>query len=349
MTVRVLIVDDSSLFAEAIETMLRGDVGIEVIGCAANGSDAVDIVQREKPDLVLMDIHMPIMGGLEAVEIIMGRHPTPILVMTSADRGDRDKLALEAIRKGALDLIVKPVNYHGGTDHELCEKVKLLASVTVVRHQRRNLVKPPERQCRTSVRTEIVGLVGSTGAPAALATILGTLPASFHAPLLVVQHMVPGFVGSMVDWLNDLTPLTVEVARHDMQVRRGHVYVAPDESHLVLRTRTRIALAGDDPVGGNRPSGDRLLESMAEHYGAAAAAVILSGMGEDGRNGAKRIRDAGGVTLAQDEATSVVFGMPGAAWEAGVVDRIVPLGQIATELRGWTTSLPSSASAEDRL
>ncbi len=330
--VRVLIVDDSTMFAEAVAGMLSSDPEIRIAGTVHNGSDAVVAVERLRPDLIVMDLHMPVMGGLDAIELIMARRPTPILVLTSHPRDAHDTMAMEAIRRGALDLVQKPGRMPApdAVAAALREKIKLLSSVAVVHHPRANLVHPVRHE-PVAGRAELIAIVGSTGAPAALASILRALPGDFAAPIVVVQHIVAGFVESLAAWLDVGTPLSVVVAKDGTEPRRGIVYIAPDHQHVTLERRTLRVRKGI-AVRGSVPSGDVLLESIAAEYGTSGGAVILSGMGDDGARGAKKVRAAGGIAMGQDEQSSVVFGMARAAWEMGALERLVPLDDIAPTL-----------------
>ena len=332
-TIRVLVVDDSAMARDMIAAVLSSVPGISVIGTAANGLEAVTRVTMLKPDLVTMDIEMPLLGGLEAIERIIAEHPVPILVVTA--RGGVHT-AFTAVSKGALDVIEKP-DIDPKNGQELIKKVRLLAGVDMARHlaarARRDTTAgggAPARQRRPDGR--VVAIAASTGGPQALQQILSRLGADFPAPIVVSQHIAEGFAQGMVDWLNGCTPLTVSVARNREQVRPGCVYVNPSEYAMAITSQGQTMLGEQQAGTPYHPCCDILLRSAAEAYGEHGVGVILSGMGDDGVEGMGAIRSAGGATLAQDAKSSVVYGMNRLAVERGYVDRVVALADMASEL-----------------
>jgi len=335
----VLVVDDSPLFAQLIAEMIEGDPELEVIGIARDGKEAVEMVAAHRPDLVTMDIQMPVMDGLMAIEQIMARHPTPILVLTADPRGYSGELSMEALRSGALDLVVKPASWpvSKAEQNDLAHRIKLLASVRVVRHVaggRRDRARVAGLDpLRGAVPGRMIGLVASTGGPAALATILADLPRGLSAGIAVVQHMGTGFTNTLAAWLDRTTPLDVRVAVAGAPVEPGVVVIAPDGAHLTITRRGRVQLERGRRVNGHCPSGTVLLESLAHSFGTSALGVVLTGMGRDGADGLRIIRDRGGVALAQDEETSAVYGMPKAAMESAAAQRALPLPRVASALR----------------
>jgi two-component system chemotaxis response regulator CheB len=317
-----------------------------------------------------MDIHMPVMGGLEAIEHIMANDPTPILVVTSDPRANGEELNFEALRRGALDVISKPLAWEASASEKekLRDHLKLLAEVAVVRHMRgsafsqraisrrresaaipvppvcldsveRESKEPKEVSTGTfaaklfpSQRNPVVAIVASMGGPAALAQIFETLPRKFPAAVVVVQHIARGFAASLARWLNNVSSLPVRLAEEGADLEPGKAWLAPDGFHLIANSRGSLSLDFSPPLEGYRPSGSRLLSSVAQIYGRQAIGVILTGMGEDGVAGLAAIRDAGGMTIAQDATTSVVYGMPKAALEKGVAQMVLPLEQITSTL-----------------
>ncbi len=338
---RVLVVDDSPLFVRLLTHTIETDRRHTVVGSAADGRQAVSMVRELRPDVVTMDVLMPVMDGLDAVEQIMAVAPTPILVLSSDPRGASGELAFEALRRGALDLLPKPAGWPPTTEEwqVLGNRIAMLAGVPVIHHlegrrrARRHAAQHASAPSRVIVqggprRPEVVALAASTGGPQALAQVIGGLPRSFAAGVLVVQHLAPGFVGGLASWLQRVSVLEVRVAEDGDEVRPATALLAPDGAHLVL-VGGRVRLDRGAPVEGHRPSATVLMRSVAAACGGAAAGVILSGMGRDGVEGLLELQRAGGVTMAQDEESSVVFGMPREALLAGAAARQVPLDAIA--------------------
>ena len=313
MTVKVLIAEDSELFAESIaEVIVSG--GMSVVGVATDGRMAVEMCARLEPDLITMDVRMPVMDGLEAIEQIMASHPTPILVMTADPRGESGEMGFEALRRGALEVIAKPLGWPGSPVEVAAfqERVRLLATIKVVRHVAGKRVMSASRSPRTR-KTRVLGIATSTGGPPALASIFQGFPADFPAGILVTQHIAEGFAQNLAKWLNSVTPLEVKIASDGDFVAPGTILLAPDHAHLTVNRLGSVVLEDSPPVDGHRPSCSRMLASIADSYGTGAIGVVLTGMGRDGANGLAAIRAAGGVTVVQDEGSSAVFGMPKAA------------------------------------
>lgn len=334
---RVLIADDSPTARALLREILGSDPGIQVVGEACDGLEVVEQTCRLHPDVVTMDLRMPGRDGLEATKEIMIAVPTPIVIVTGSVAITEVDMGLHALKAGALAVLAKPPG--PGTSGfaearcELLATVKALAQVKVVRHWRQ--AKPATNRPAPLDRTatgRVVALAASTGGPAALYRLLGDLPGDFPAPILVVQHISTGFVAGLAEWLNKAGPLHVQVA-HDREVLAPHtVYLAPDGKHLGLAEQATIALSDAPPIGGFRPSASFLFETAARVFGAATVAVILTGMGEDGVAGLRAVRQAGGRVLAQDEQSSVVFGMPAAAIAGGLADRVLSIEAIPSLL-----------------
>jgi two-component system chemotaxis response regulator CheB len=279
-----------------------------------------------------MDIEMPVMDGLQAIERIMCESAVPILVVTS--RGDAGT-AYAAIAKGALDLVLKPdVSVESAL--EFTDRLRLLSKVKVLTHLAGN--KCGRRTTAAAPLTVavpagvVVAIAASTGGPAALSVILSHLPAGFPVPIVIAQHIADGFLGGMVGWLASLSRVEVKAAENGELLQPGIAYICPPEQNMRISGTRRVELVNRQAKDIFRPSCDLLLASAAGRYGPKAVGVILTGMGNDGVAGMRAIRDAGGVTLAQDERTSVIFGMPELAIRSGCVDRVLPIEEMAAEI-----------------
>jgi two-component system chemotaxis response regulator CheB len=338
----VLIVDDSPTARNVLAAVLSADPAIDILGFAENGQQAIDLTRSLSPDVITMDINMPVMNGLQATKEIMIETPTPIIVVSSTGRIDEVEWSMQALRAGALTAIKKPSGPDAPDFVALCKEivhtVKAMAGIYVIRHRRApaETVVPhaPSQPAFDAAKSSLraVAIAASTGGPPALGTLLGALPSSFPAPILLVQHIVPSFVEGFVAWLDSVVDVKVKLAVHHQRVEPGTVYVAPPDRHLGMSSPTRLELSDKPAVDGFRPAATHLFGSLADSVGGEVAAVIMTGMGSDGVPGLKRVHDAGGYTIAQDEQSCVVFGMPQAAITAGVIDATLPLESIANEL-----------------
>lgn len=352
--IRVLVAEDSVTVRELLVQILQSDPEIQVVGQAKNGVEAVELAERLRPDLITMDVHMPVLDGLEATKEIMVRSPTPIIIVcSSASRRDVE-LSLNAMRAGALMVMPKPDNPQStdfdGRQQQLVTMVKAMAQVKVVRRWAPRAAFEHRAAPLPLARTppaRVVAVVASTGGPAALQRLLAELAGDFPAPILVVQHIAHGFVRGLADWLAESCNLHVKVAEHGERLAGHTVFLAPDDRHVGVDQTGRVVVSGAPPVGGFRPSGTFLLESVARVYGEAAAAVIMTGMGNDGVEGLKALKKAGGHVIAQDEASSVVYGMPAEAVRAGLANEVLPIEAIAARLTQLTEG-DNDASAHPR-
>jgi two-component system chemotaxis response regulator CheB len=341
--IRVLIVDDSAVLRQSTRFILESDPELRVIGEAGDGAEAVALAERLRPDVITMDIRMPKMDGLEAIRWIMAEHPAPIVIVTSLDLDRELGVSLQAAKLGAVAVLKRPSRasdpMHKAFAAKLIEQVKLMSAVKVI--QRTRAIAPAELSTEADhpapapmpvSSTRIVAIGSSTGGPAALYRILGALPADWTVPILVVQHISFGFVEGLASWLDKASPLCVKVAQPGERIQSGIVYIAPDDHHLLIDRRCRIVLSQTEPVGGHRPSVTPLFQSVAQTYGPAAMSIILTGMGADGAVGMQALYQTGAITIAQDESSCVVFGMPKEAIALGAVQHIVPLDQIAQKM-----------------
>jgi two-component system chemotaxis response regulator CheB len=340
MSVRVVIVDDSPLVRGLLREALSEQPDLQVVGEAGDGLAALRLIKQTRPDVVTMDVLMPIMGGPEAIRRVMQECPTPIVVFAAA-RADQN-LAWQALESGAAEVFAKPT---GGLDAvtvaNLAASLRRAASARVAR---KIVPEPPSTAAQLAARphigrgaTAVIGIVGSTGAPRVLQSILSALPASFPWPIAIVQHTLRGFSDSLVTWLSGYTALKVELARHGTELRRGMVVVAPDDAHLEIHAKGRIHLNPGPSVDGHRPSATVLLRSLATAYGMRAAGMVLTGMGRDGAEGAATIDAARGMVIVEEPTTAMLPSMPGEALGRvpnALREEAERLGRLLLELAG---------------
>lgn len=347
--INVLVVDDSVAARQLITHILSESESLTVVGEAWNGEIAVQMARKLKPDIISMDIHMPVMDGFAAVREIMAAQPTPIVVVSgSLDNSELD-IGFNSMRAGALAVIQKPPApghpEFAALRDELVTTLKTMADVAVIHHWPSRsrlatgslspLFSPTQSQKST---VAVLGIASSTGGPHALATILEQIPATFPVPILIVQHISEGFEGGLAHWLNTLSGLPVEVGRAGQQIEPGRVLIAPSGAHTRLSSTGRIVLDKHTDGYLHAPSADVMLTSLADVYGRRAMGVVLTGMGADGAAGLRAIFDAGGVTLAQDEESSVVFGMPKEAIALGGAQYVIPLKRMARMIAAMAAS-----------
>jgi two-component system, chemotaxis family, protein-glutamate methylesterase/glutaminase len=339
--IRVLVVEDSATVRKRLIDILGAEPDIELVGEAEDGKRAIELCLQARPDIITMDMMLPVMSGLAATEYIMAHCPTPILVVSaSTNRGELFKI-YEALAAGAVDVLEKPAceEAAGAWERRFIGMVKLTAKIRVITHPRARLTAFATRTPRTAAPAidaakferpyDLVAIGASTGGPGAVLEILRSLPARFRLPILLVLHINEPFGMALADWLDAQTNRPVHHAQDGMPVESaaGQVVVAPGDRHLVVRNG-RLYLTRDAQRHFCRPSVDVLFESVAAEYGASAAACLLTGMGRDGALGLLKIRQAGGLTIAQDETTSVVYGMPREAAILGAAAHVLRLDEI---------------------
>lgn len=323
-----------------LSQILESDPDIAVAGVARDGAEAVELTKQLRPNLVTMDIHMPKLDGVSATEEIMAYVPTPILVVSSSVRADQTGPAFDAMAAGALDVLKKPEPRDWSEldrlGSDLISKVKILARVRVVTHLKGRLkeigakVRAPAAPVVT-VGRQVLAIGSSTGGPSALQSVLAGLPEAFEPAVLVAQHIAEGFIPGLVDWLAGQCALPVSQACDGEPVVGGRILIAPTVGHMCVGSG-HVEIVKPKPQDLYRPSCNVLFESVARVYRGHAVGVILTGMGSDGAQGLKALHDAGGYTIAQDEETSVIYGMPKAAVELGAVDVVAPIDRIAEEV-----------------
>lgn len=366
----VLLVDDSPVQRRFLRGALESSTDFNVVGEARNGREAVAMVERLRPAAVLMDLDLPVMNGMEAIERIMATRPTPIVVYSAFVDCENSTNAIEALAAGAVDVIPKPQWGEGGQLDEYAEDLRrtmrVASRVKVITHPRARLKKTApviaraeraapagsvasvaaaQRVSRTAYRkpvhVQLVAIGASTGGPQALATLLGALPADFAPAVLVVQHMAEGFIPGLVAWLDHLCALPVVQGETGRRLAPGTVTVAPSGLNLLVHDYLRVICEPAPDRQFHVPGIDASFESIAGSVGAEAVGVLLTGMGRDGAAGLKRLRDRGAVTIGQDEATSAVYGMPQAAFALGAVEHQLPLADIAPLLVALAAEEPS--------
>lgn len=345
--IKALVVEDSPSVREFLVRILGSDPDIRVAGTAHDGEEALEAVRRHRPDVITMDIHMPKMDGLEATRRIMETDPIPIVIVSGSTDPHETATTFRAMEAGALAVLRRPAGIghpdHEATAKELLQTVKLMAEVKVVRRwpqTRREPALPPAAQALPGkpARVKVIAIGASTGGPPVLQTILAMLPRDLPVPVLIVQHMASGFTQGFVEWLAQSSGLPVHVAMHGEYPVPGHVYVAPDECQMKVEHGGKIALTQDEPENGLRPSVSYLFRSLAAAYGGDAVAGLLTGMGRDGAEELKLLRDKGAVTFAQDKESSVVHGMPGEAIKLDAATFILAPDRIAAVLTSLTNN-----------
>ncbi len=354
--VSVLLVDDSPVERAMLAALLEEDPELTMVGSVANAREALAFLARQRPDVVAMDLTMPGMNGVEATQCIMETTPVPIVVFSAATPGaavgDAPSMAA-AIEGGAVAGVRKPAG-PGHPEHallraEFLRTLKTMAQVKVIRRWPRyrellrDAVEPPPTappvptplhslpSARTK-RPRVVAIGVSTGGPPVLQTVLSALPGDFAAPILVVQHIAHGFLGGLIDWLRRTTALAIEVPSHGQPAEAGHVYIAPDDTHLGMDRYDHIVLDRGSAEYGFRPSVSYLFRSVAGSVGGDAIAVLLTGMGRDGARELRYLRDLGATTIVQNEESCAVFGMPAEAIKLGAANYVLPPVGIAAAL-----------------
>lgn len=341
--IKVLVVEDSAVVREFLLAVLGSDPDIQVVGTAADGEQAIEMAQRLRPDVITMDVHMPKIDGVEATRRIMQTDPRPIVIVSGSSAFGEVSQAFAALEAGALAALPRPEGLghegHERSARELVQTVKAMAEVKLVRRWARRetrTVPPPPQE--PAGGAPVVAIGASTGGPPALNEILAALPVDFPAAVLIVQHIAPGFVQGFVEWLAQACSLPIGIARHAETIECSRVYVAPDGHQMAVAKGGKIVLT---PCTGHSilcPSVSHLFASVARVYGRRAVAGLLSGMGRDGADELKLMKDCGAATFAQDKESSAVHGMPGEAIRLGAARYVLPPEGIAPVLVSLMTS-----------
>ncbi|MEI7811816.1 MAG: chemotaxis-specific protein-glutamate methyltransferase CheB [Ignavibacteria bacterium] len=342
--VKVLIVEDSLVMQELLLKVFSSEPRIYVMGCVRNGREAIEFVKKKKPDVITMDINMPVMNGFLATREIMETTPVPIIIVSETVNPKDVNDTFRSLQAGAVSIESKPGNY--GTDKyhvyekELCRKVLLMSEIKVIRRINFDKTKTTATVIKINISPDIykgkkiVAVGASTGGPIVIEKILSSLSRDFPLPIVIVQHITAGFTQGLVDWLNSTSVLPVSIAVNNEQIQAGRCYFAPDGMHLKIGAGGRLILSGEPPVNNLRPSVSMLFSSVAEVYESDAIGILLTGMGHDGAEDLAMMKNAGAVTIAQDQSSSVIFGMPGEAVKLGGSLFVLPPEDIIT-LLNW--------------
>lgn len=340
--IKILVVDDSAFSRKIIARILETIPGVQVVDTATDGQDALKKTMRHRPDLITLDLEMPMMDGFTFLRWLMASIPTPVIVVSSQEADDN---VFKAMDLGAVDFVVKPTRYASMQLEEikaaLIEKVlatPLMAMRKVkerMEEQKTLIIKAPVAPVSPLERPRVIGVASSTGGPPAIQAILSQLPPDFDTPVVIAQHMPPGFTALFAERLNKYTQLRVKEASDEETILPGNVYIAPGGKHVILERRVnRLVLCTRERDMDPRysPSANLLFESIATEVESRAIGAVLTGMGDDGKEGLKKIKDKGGITIAESDKTAIIYGMPQESIKAGIIDYILPLHEIAGHL-----------------
>ncbi len=343
--IRVMIVEDSPTMRLLLEQIIGADRRLEVAASVGSAEEALRLLPAVRPDVISLDIRLPGMNGLEATRHIMADQPTPIVVVSASVEAEDLKISMNALSAGALTVVEKPAGLahadHSALVDRLCRQLVLMSDVPVIRQRR---APSPPRATKTptgaapspampwSGSYEALGIVASTGGPNAIVTLLRALGSDYPLPILVVQHITSSFLAGFAAWLEDMGSFKVVIANDETVPLPGHVYLPAEDRHMELCGR-RLRVTDGAPVCNQKPSGTVLFRSLAQSLGSRALAVLLTGMGDDGAEGLRAVRDAGGYTIAEDASTAVVYGMPAVAARLGAAVEQLPLWGIGARLR----------------
>ena len=343
--IKVLIVDDSAFMRKIITDIIGLDHELQVVGAAKNGKDALEKINKLAPDVVTLDVEMPVMNGIDTLQSIMNKNPMPVIMLSSITK-EGAEATLKALSFGAVDFITKPSNlFKMNTEDiavQITEKIKIAAKVNITSNNFTKTLrtldkeKPKQNLKSDGIINKIISIGTSTGGPRALQEIIPFIPGDIPASILIVQHMPKGFTKSLAERLNNLSQINVKEAEQDETIKPGYAYIAPGNFHMKLvqegHSIYKIRLTNDNTVSGHRPSVDVMMNSLTDLSLNNLIGVILTGMGSDGSEGMRRIKELNGYTIAQDESTCVVYGMPKAAVGLNCIDAILPINEIAARI-----------------
>ncbi|MCX7820683.1 MAG: chemotaxis-specific protein-glutamate methyltransferase CheB [Brevinematales bacterium] len=351
--VKVLIVDDSAIVHEILRKVIKEKSNdIEIIGNVYNGEEALNFLKNQSPDIIIMDIEMPVMDGLTATKKIMEEKPTPIIVFSAATKKIAD-LVMKALEAGAVDVVEKPENLgeigiESFIEKNLINKIKIFYGFKVIRRlspltmkklseEKEKLQKIAEKKTRLQKQTNIpcIGIASSTGGPQTLKRLFSQLEKPAY-PIIIVQHIPHNFIQSLKDWLMLYTKCECEFVREHALPQAGKIYLVNCDKHLVFSPDGRFKFLDEPPVYGIRPSADYMFKSLGETYKERAIGIVLTGMGDDGKEGAKVIKEKGGTIIAEAEEDCIIFGMPKAVIEEGLADKVMKISELASFLNQLT-------------
>lgn len=348
--IKVLVCEDSLPVSRLLVELINADPELEVVGVAGDGLEALECTRKYQPDIIAMDVQMPRLNGLEATRQIMSEQPTPIILISELLNSEV-ALSLQALDAGALTVLPKPHGpghpQHESDRNRLCQNLRLLHDVKLVRRWSATATPkanaplgPRPARANPTIHPRLVAIGASTGGPSALSALLSKLPPTFRLPILITQHIMPGFTNGLASWLAQTTGRRVIQAVDGLTLEpdSGLVVIAPDNCHLTITPNWQLRFKGRLPSDILVPSVDVMFKSVAQSFGASAIGVLLTGMGKDGAEGMLDLWQTGAYTIAQDEATSVVFGMPKEAIELGAAHKVLPLQLIAGELMRFVNS-----------
>ncbi len=352
--IRVLIVEDSPAVIELLKAIIGDDPRLEVAAAVETGERALEIVPRLRPDVISLDIRLPGINGFEVTQWVMQNHPTPIVVVSASVESEELKISMNALRAGALAVVEKPLGVMDANfenfARRICDQLYIMSEIKVVKQRLPRSIRfpgnngapppsPPPAVSPSpvpsagtgSINYKLLCIAASTGGPNAILEVLSRLPEKFPLPILLVQHITQSFLDGFVAWLDSMCSFKAVMLSGPTVPRPGHIYMAGPDTHLVVKGG-KISMDGSAEVCRQRPSANVLFHSVARQYGPSSLAVLLTGMGEDGAEGLKAIKDAGGYTIAEDESSAVVFGMPRAAIENGGACEALPVQRIAPRI-----------------
>jgi len=344
MTIKVLLVEDSKISLVILRRIINEFSQLEVVGEAENGLEALSLIPHVKPDVICTDLHMPQMDGLELTTEVMSHNPIPILVLSVSVQQEDTHHIFDVLEAGAVEICPKPLagltTENQQFKRELVNKISVISGVRVFKRKRRyslqrqavNLKNLTTAPTKSYPKPKIIAIGTSTGGPPALQEIFSQLPANFSVPILCVQHICNGFLQGLIDWLAPTCKLPIKIAESGNKPQPGIIYFPPEQRQLKLDNQGNFVCSDAVPLDGHCPSATVTFESIAKFYGKKTTAILLTGMGRDGAKGMLTVTQAGGLTIAQDEATSIIFGMPKEAIELGGAREVLPLNAIAPML-----------------
>jgi len=344
MTIKVLLVEDSKISLVILRRILNEFPQFEVVGEAQNGLEALILISKVKPDVICTDLHMPQMDGLELTMEVMSRNPIPILVLSVSVQQEDTHHIFDVLEAGAVDICPKPLAGLTTENHkfkrEFTNKISIISGVRVFKRKRKyslhrpavNLQDLTTAPTKSYPQPKIIAIGTSTGGPPALQEIFSQLPANFPVPILCVQHICHGFLQGLIDWLQPTSKLPIQIAETGKRPQPGIIYFPPEQHQLELDKQGNFNCSNSTEFDGHCPAATVTFESIARVYGKKSTAILLTGMGKDGAKGMLTVAKAGGLTIAQDQATSIIFGMPKEAIELGAAREVLPLNAIAPML-----------------